>query len=129
MTPMIDVTFLLLFFFMVTSHLASKERIDVDLPHPDNNRAAEKRIEDKLIISVQHVADGAPQILLGAELIASIDLLGERLVEAGRRQPNAEVILRADRRLPYRDVRGLMEMISQAGLSRLQVVTELGAKP
>ncbi len=51
--------------------------------------------------------------------------LGDRLAEAAAVDPNVRVILRADRRLNYGDVRQVMELIAAHRLTRLQVETEL----
>ena len=130
MTPMIDVTFLLLTFFMLASHFASAERTAVDLPKPDENQAIDTRFEDKIIVNVLHVGDlTEPQLQLGPMPVASLDDLENRLGELARSDPARQVLLRADRRLAYGEVRQVMEVIAGAGLTHLQVVTELDATP
>jgi len=42
MTPLIDVTFLLLTYFMLASHFASAEKPDLKLPRPDDSQAVQK---------------------------------------------------------------------------------------
>jgi biopolymer transport protein ExbD len=66
--------------------------------------------------------------MFGSQSLRSADELSARLHRVAEEQPNAEVILRADRRLPYGQVRKVMAIISAARLSRLQVVTELGPR-
>lgn len=125
-TPMIDVTFLLLTFFMLASHFASAEKVKVDLPRPDDNQAADRRLKDKVIINMLHVEDTTePRLQLGPVPVASVADLGGRLREVGELNPSVQVILRADRRLPYAQVREVMEVVAGAGLTRLQVVTDL----
>ena len=50
----------------------------------------------------------------------------ERLADAGRTNPQLEVQLRADRRVPYGDVAQLIGLMQKAGLSRIGFVTEPG---
>lgn len=127
MTPMIDVTFLLLTFFMLASHFASEEKTAVDLPRPNDNQAVEQRFQDKIIISLVHQPDRpGPEIRLGPLRMSSMDELEMRLIELARGNPRAQVILRADRHLAYGVVREVMEIVSRQNLTRLQVVTELG---
>jgi biopolymer transport protein TolR len=127
MTPMIDITFLLLTFFTLSSHFASAEKIELDLPRPDNNRAEERRFPDKVIINLIYTGEGMPAILrMGAFDLDSVPELAEHLAPVARHNAHTQVILRADRRLPFGQVRQVMETISAAGLSRLQVVAELG---
>jgi biopolymer transport protein ExbD len=127
MTPMIDVTFLLLTFFMLASHFASEEMTDVDLPRPDENQAVDQRFQEKIIISLRPVgSDGQMEIRLGPLTVESTDELSRRLGELAKANPRAQVILRADRHLRYGAVREVMEEVAAHGLTRLQVVTELG---
>jgi biopolymer transport protein ExbD len=129
MTPMVDVTFLLLTFCMLTTRFASTEKVNVDLPRPNDNQAHEQRFKDKIIINLQYMSDSAKaEIQLGPVKIASVDDLSGRLGELARESPGAQVILRADRRLPYRDVRGVMEAVAGAKLTSLQVVTDMEPK-
>ncbi len=126
MTPMIDVTFLLLTFFMLASHFASAEKIPVPLPRPDHNQAVDRRFPDKVIINlVEDKGRTDPRIWLGPVPLDSAAELAERLNELGRVNPNVEVILRADRSLAYGVVREVMELISAARLTRVQVVVDL----
>jgi biopolymer transport protein ExbD len=126
MTPMVDVTFLLLTFCMLTTRFATSEKVTVDLPRPNDNQAIERRFKDKIIINVQYAGETAKaQIQLGPVKVASMEDLSSRLNELTRQDPNAQVILRADRRLAYRDVRGVMEAVAGARLTHLQVVTEM----
>ncbi len=128
MTPMIDVTFLLLTFFMLASHFASAEKVKVDLPRPDDNQSVDRRLRDKVIINMLYVEERVkvePRLQLGPVPVASVGDLGGRLREVGELNPSVQVILRADRRLPYGQVREVMQAVAGAGLTRLQVVTDL----
>src|SRR5512144_792330 len=106
MTPLIDVTFLLLTYFMLASHFASAERPDMKLPQPDDSQAVEKLQDNKIVINMIHAADGAePELTFGPQTVRSMLELGERLENLAKHNPTVEVILRADRRLRYGDVK------------------------
>ena len=126
MTPMIDVTFLLLTFFMLASHFASAEKMQIDLPRPDDNQGVERRLRDKVIINVlRHDDRGEPEIRLGPMPVASLTELAGRLAPLAEANPQTQVILRAHRRLRYGDVRQVMKIVEDQKLTRLQIVTEL----
>ncbi len=126
MTPMIDVTFLLLTFFMLASHFAAAEKTDVDLPKPDDNQAVNPRIKQKIIINVLYAGpQSEPALMLGPVPVASLSELAGRLEVIGRDNPGREVLLRADRRLGYGQVRRVMQVIAAENLTRMQVVTQL----
>ncbi len=126
MTPMIDVTFLLLTFFMLASHFASAEKLELELPRPDHNQAVDERFPDKVFVNVVYTGpDTPPTWTIGALRMDSLDDLTERLALIAEAAPQIQVILRADRRLRYGQVRQVMERVADSGLTRLQVVTEL----
>jgi len=126
MTPLIDVTFLLLTFFMLSTHFASAEKMALELPRPDDNQAMDRRFMDKVIINMLYQGEKRPPALtIGPVGLKTTSELSERLSDLARMYPRIEVILRADRRLPYGDVRRIMKLISARNLSHLQVVTEL----
>jgi biopolymer transport protein ExbD len=129
MTPMIDITFLLLTFFTLSSHFASAEKVELSLPHPDHNQAEDRRFPEKVIINLVYQGPGASaQLKMGAFDLASMQDLAEHLAPIARHDPQTQVILRADRRLPFGQVRRVMETVANAGLSRLQMVAELGER-
>lgn len=126
MTPLIDCTFLLLTFFMLTSHFASAERLELELPRPDHSQAVDRRLPEKIIINVYPRGEGQDLGLrLGPVDVASLEELNERLAAMGPAGSQLEVILRADKRLTYREVRPVMEVIAANNLTRLQLAAEL----
>lgn len=125
MTPLIDVTFLLLTFFMLASHFASSEKVEMALPRPDHNQAVDRKFRDRVVINLIFAgSDRAPAMTFGLMPVASIEELSDRLGEIAPANPR--IILRADRRLTYGEVRAVMELIAAHRLTKLQVVTELG---
>jgi biopolymer transport protein ExbD len=125
MTPLIDVTFLLLTYFMLASHYSSAEKPDMTVPQPERSQAIDRKIDEKIIVNVLHHAQGEPELTYGPVSMASMDELGDRLADLAQRNEKAEVILRADRRVPYGYVRRVMEMIAERKLVHLQIVAEL----
>jgi len=127
MTPMIDITFLLLTFFLLASHFASAEKAEVNLPRPDENQSTERHFKDKVIVNMLYAGEtNPPRLQLGPVPVGSMAELGHRLKQVAEVNPSAQVVLRADRRLSYGDVRQALEAVAAARLSHLQVVTELG---
>jgi biopolymer transport protein ExbD len=126
MTPLIDVTFLLLTYFMLASHYASAEKPDIALPRPNESQAQDRRMEEKIIVNMLYEGPAAqPGLMYGPMRVASLDELKDRLTAAGRANSRTPVILRADRQVRYGDVRQVMEAVAAADLANLQVVAEL----
>jgi biopolymer transport protein ExbD len=126
MTPLIDVTFLLLTYFMLATHFASAERPDMKLPRPDDSQAVERLQENKIIINMLYnEKHPEPDLSFGSVAVGSMAELSERLTSLAERNPKIEVTLRADRRLRYGDVKKVMETVAASNLGKLQVVAEL----
>ena len=126
MTPLIDCTFLLLTFFMLTSHFASSEKTEMELPKPDHSQAVDRKLKDKVLLNVLYAGPSAPpELRLVAVAVGSLSELGEKLQEAAAATPNIEVILRGDQRVSYGQMRRVMHAISQQKLTNLHVSAEL----
>ena len=127
MAPMIDITFQLITFFMLASHFASAEKVEMKLPRPNHSQAVDHKFKDRIIINMTYAGpDREAGLTFGPLPVASMAELGDRLAEAAAVNPGVQVILRADRRLTYGDVRQVMELVAAHRPTRLQVVTELG---
>lgn len=109
-TPMIDMTFLLLIFFMVTSKL-SKEQAKIDIALP---KASASRIPDDLsnrdIINVD--AEGNYYI---ANTLASKEELREHLKARFAANPPLKIYYRADKDTPYEVTDEFMTMAAESG--------------
>ncbi len=111
MTPMIDVVFLLIIFFLVSSHLAKQEvQKPLDLPIAQSgNKQGE---EDAPRVTINVLADGSLE--LAGRQIQRTDLgrrLTDRLQEEGA---GLQVRIRADRAAPYRFVEPIMLACARA---------------
>jgi biopolymer transport protein ExbD len=130
MTPLIDVTFLLLTYFMLASHYASAEKPEIQLPRPHESQAQDRPLEQKIVVNMLYTgAANEPTLTYGPMQMASLEELKVRLIAAGRLSPGTQVVLRADRQIRYGEVRRVMEAVAAAGLIHLQVVAELEQTP
>jgi biopolymer transport protein ExbD len=112
MTPMIDVSFLLIIFFLVASHLAKREvRLELDLPPASSGQTEIE--DDKPRVTVNVLPTG--QVLLGG-LEVDAEELGRRLqVELNVSGPDLEVRIRSDRRVAYQFVEPILLACARAG--------------
>ncbi len=111
MTPMIDVVFLLIIFFLVSSHLAQREnRIEVSLPDAASGQRDVPTPNPRLTLTVQ--ADG--KIWLSGKPTDLKQL--DSYLEARREQlgDDLEVRIRCDRTVPYRTVEPLLASAARA---------------
>jgi biopolymer transport protein ExbD len=113
MTPMIDVTFQLIIFFLLSSHLARQEK-QLPLPLPAAASGQASAGDDRPRLTINVLADGT--MLVGNRPIALDDLarlLTERKAAHGDR---LEVRIRADRHVLYRRIEPILPVCAAAGI-------------
>ncbi|HET9581491.1 MAG TPA: biopolymer transporter ExbD [Gemmatimonadota bacterium] len=113
-TSLIDVVFLLLIFFVVTSTFLERPGIDLHLPEAGSGAS------EVAEVSVRIAADGG--LYVGTRPVAPAELtevLEARLREAG----TTEVTLEADRRVAHGRVVAAMDAARKAGATGLVVAT------
>jgi len=113
MTPMIDVTFLLIIFFLLSSHLARQEtQTELDLPSAASGQIA--TADDQPRLSVNVLPDGS--VMLGSTPTTAAQM-GDRLrIESQRLGRDLEVRIRADRAVPYGAVTPILLACADAGI-------------
>lgn len=118
MTPMIDVVFLLIAFFMTLISFISSEIIELKLPEAERATIPEEA-GDRQYISV----NASGQIYFGASEV-SVEVLTTRLAAARQELPALKVFLRADSNTPHRYVNHVMEATAKAGIFDLIFASE-----
>ena len=113
MTPMIDVVFLLIIFFLVSSHLA-KQEAQMPLPLP-TAESGQEIIDDQQPRVVVNISSDGSLTLAGHRV--PVAKLRERLqVERERSGEQLEVRIRCDRETPYANVKPVMLAATEAGI-------------
>jgi biopolymer transport protein ExbD len=103
MTPMIDVTFLLIIFFIVSSNMAKQEtQVELKLP---TAASGDDPHDDARRVTVNLTADGA--LLVAGETLDA-EMLGKKLAVERAKSDDLEVRLRCDRTVPYGRVKPVM---------------------
>ncbi len=124
MTPMVDVAFLLLIFFMSTTQFKPPEQVSVVLPtsrseiHVPETNTIILTVNDtgQVFISTENVAE--------TQEVARDDLLAA--ITAWRSQnPGAVVILRGDRNADFGTVADLMDALAESKTLRFNLMTDL----
>ncbi len=114
-TPLMDLTFLLLITFIITFPLL-EQGVPIQLP---KGQAADLTTDQSRTITVDHEG----QYYLDT-LAVSFERLQEDLLAWGRLDPNMPLLVRADERIAYGRVIRILQAAHAAGLSRLALVTE-----
>jgi len=117
MTPMIDVVFLLIIFFLVSSHLARQEvQLELDLPEAGTGQRSEEDEMRRVVVNVLPEERPGGRIMVGGRLLAAdalADLIG---YESRQADGQLEVRIRSDRKVPYQIVEPVMVACARAGV-------------
>ena len=122
LTPMIDIVFLLIVFFMLVAQITRQQRVELEPPRtaPD----AETRPLDVETVTVQVATDGT--LRLGTRRFPDTPEGRARIAQAVATDPaarNAGVALRADRGAAYGRVHPVLRALADAGLPSVRLVS------
>ncbi len=119
LTPLIDVVFLLLIFFMVSTTFNRETQIAIDLPEASGEKLkVEKQVieisidgQGRYFVNQKRVADGS---------VASLKRVLRGLLTGGK---TPQLMISADRRTPHEAVIKAMDAARQVGLTHINLVT------
>jgi len=121
MTPMIDMVFLLIIFFLTATTFTQKEREqDVLLPTTSGVGSLSKALSRNLIINVKK--DGG--VFVAGRKYAEDDLLLIISTQNAQLNNGLKVKIRADKRTRYGNVARVLAIVEKAGVSRPYVDTK-----
>ncbi|MFT5987253.1 MAG: biopolymer transport protein ExbD [Marinobacter psychrophilus] len=126
LTPLIDVVFLLLIFFMVSTTFTRESHLQVELPQASDNPAPLAEAEQ---IDVVISADG--QYLLNDKPLVNNrrETLERGIRELANTDTSLPFIITADARTPHEFVVRAMDAAGRLGFAKLSITTEREAQP
>jgi biopolymer transport protein TolR len=116
-TPLVDVVLVLLIIFMVVTPMLQKG-VPVQLPvttNPDKKPDSDNQV----IISIK--VDST--IYIDQKWIPKNEFT-DRMKEMYERSPGKELLIKADARLRYKDVKKVMDMINESGFENVGLISE-----
>jgi len=121
-TPMVDIVFNLLIFFMVSTQFVDDERkVDLSLPDVSSGTAGLSEVPRSRTINV--FKDGT--ITLDSQPVNVTELRG-LLATAHRQYEGLQVTIRGDGAAPYQCVASVMTACRQAGISEMGIAVAPG---
>ena len=113
MAPMVDMVFLLLIFFMVSSHLNQMDKVEVDLA-VESNASIPDEVRDRRTITIK--LDG--KIYLGS-IERPLKDVAPTVQQELTKIKDLKIYIRADRGVRYEQVEEVMKACSEAGASEI----------
>jgi len=119
LTPLIDVVFLLLIFFMVSTTFTKDTRISIDLPEADGEAAqiVEKQIEVTINRSGEYAVNDV------ALVNNKLDTLKRAIQKVSDGDTSVPLIITADSATPHQSVVTAMDAAGQLGFIHLSITT------
>ncbi len=123
MTPMIDIVFLLIIFFMVAAQFAQQARLEMQLPQ-ERGESLKDSQNTGLVINIRK--DGAIILDVDSPPI-TIDALDEqiKLAISSKTAPWASLLIRADQNASSTTLNEVFRLLNKHGLSATRLATEV----
>ena len=109
-TPLVDVTLVLLIVFMVTAKIIVSQGMPMDLP----KSASGEEVQN--VFSVELTTDG--QVRVDSSPVASDEAIAELAKQARAKNKDMRVVIRADKKVEHGRVIRVLDILKQAGLAK-----------
>jgi biopolymer transport protein ExbD len=115
-TPLVDMVFLLLIFFMLSTTFIVTPGIKVNLPPSSAEKVTQEKNEVQVVITEDNK-------VFVESILLDRGGLEHRLAEVARQDPQTLVIIKADSKAIHGKVVEVMDIAKQSGLNRLAIAT------
>jgi len=121
LTPLIDVVFLLLIFFMVSTSFIKETHLTLNLPSTSNARPLSTDVT-----GLEVIVQSTGGYSVADRPLASTDseTLGSALRNLAQEDFSVPLTITADVAAPYQSVVTLIDVAGQVGFSRIQITTQ-----
>jgi|SRR5687767_10786846 len=125
MTPMVDVAFLLLIFFMSTSQFDPPQKVPISLPDSHSNLKVPE--SDVLVLGISKDDQLLWQVGKNAQEETDIASLEQLVTDQRRRNPRLRVAIKSDKDASYGTMEDVMAIMQKTNTITFSLVTELVA--
>jgi biopolymer transport protein ExbD len=126
LTPMVDVTFQLLIFFMVSASFSLQKSIEVPTPDPDQKGASQQvqTLDDLQGTSIIVKIDASNTIWIDDEPLADALRLSDTLRDKMRREQKTELLVTADAASLHRTVISVIDAANEVGMQKIRMTSK-----
>lgn len=125
LTPMVDVTFQLLIFFMVSASFSLQKSIEVPTPDPDQKGASQQvqTLDDLQGTSIIVKIDSSNTVFIDDEPIADLLRLADTLRDKMRREQKTELLVTADNQSLHRTIIAVIDAANEVGMQKIRMTS------
>lgn len=130
MTPLVDIAFLMLIFFMATTQFRPPEKDKIDLPQS----SSDLKMPESDVITLGVTKDGRMSIEYRVRrerfqpYVSDMEELRYELQRARMANPAARILVKFDKDAQYGIMQDIMQVLQEENATRFNIVTELKMK-
>lgn len=146
MTPLIDVTFQLIIFFMLVNNIVAQEAVQMIVPQLTDPKTRELgEVDNRMVVNIApgpyenadrqgenvlNIDGRAVKVVIANREFDPTNLQGitDFLKEYKAEKPEGLILLRADAGLSYESVQPVMSAVTAAGISKINLVAYMPDK-
>lgn len=131
MTPMVDVAFLLLTFFMLTTSMSKPQTMEINLPPTDQEgKVNDVQVAASNLLTVRvrddfkvfwNIGEESPAAVDGSDRKAKLVNLGKLLKERSASNPKLITLIKIDDKAKYIDMVDVMDEMNINGITRFSI--------
>ena len=120
MTPMVDVAFLLLIFFMVTTVFRRPLAMEINMPEP----GAKVEVPESNVMTIYLNDREDLRVRIGKGSVTPIawDAIGKQLIDAGKANKDLIVLVKISKAARYERMVDMMDVLDDAHMQRFSLV-------
>lgn len=128
LTPMVDMVFLLLIFFMITASLQLQKSLEMPAPNPDQSGAQQSLFTPEQLeqTSIRITIDADNRVLVEDEPVAGPEQILERLKMQMRTTQRYELVVAADPAAFHETVVSVIDAAQAAGMEKIRMIGSAG---
>jgi biopolymer transport protein ExbD len=120
LTPLIDVVFLLLIFFMVSTTFTKESRLKLELPTAQGEAA----VQESIVLEVVVDAAGHYRVNERPLAVHTLEVLMIAMRDAAANNRDVPVVITADAKSPHQSVITAMDAAGRLGFAKLSLSTQ-----
>ena len=122
LTPLIDIVFLLLIFFMLTSHFVNQKSLNIELPKAETGEALGENNLLEIIINADGAIGYKQDSYKSNEM--SLKILEEQLRKDLSTSSEKSVRIKGDQSIAFSKAVEILDIARKAGASGVDIITE-----